>query len=156
MKKTVEYFVSKPIPTAFEDWNWRQRDRQSRRDLRQAATTQFFGHQAADNDCRSLRQHGEESQPNHGKPEDLQADSLHEWRKRRIRHESPVKMAGIAEELEFVAMEAVAAIGEHVNQGHCRGDGKQPGPLWPGLAIETRRTLHFIGWRHITPFKICL
>ncbi len=50
---------------------------------------------------------------------------LDEGREWRIGDESPVEMAGVGEELEFVAMEAVAAVGEEMKEGDGGGDGEE-------------------------------
>jgi hypothetical protein len=42
-------------------------------------------------------------------------------------------VARIAQELEFVAVEAVAAVGEHVKQRDCGGEAKQDWPCSPAL-----------------------
>ena len=76
-----------------------------------------------------LREDGEEAQADERDAEDREADVLDEGREGRIGDESPVEMAGIAEELEFVAMEAVAAVGEHVEQGDGGGEGEEEWPL---------------------------
>jgi hypothetical protein len=69
-----------------------------------------------------LRDDGEESEADDVESEEMQGDVFDEGREWRIRHESPFEMAGIAEELEFVAMKAVSPVGEHV--GECDESGQ--------------------------------
>jgi hypothetical protein len=42
-----------------------------------------------------------------------------------VSDEAPIEMAGVTEELKFVAMYAVAIIGEKVEEGDEGGDGQQ-------------------------------
>ena len=82
-------------------------------------------HEAGENDDRGLRQHGEEPQADHGEPEERETNALDERREWRIGDESPVEMARVAEELQLVAMKAVAAVGEQVQEGDGGGDGEE-------------------------------
>src|SRR5262249_36979250 len=55
----------------------------------------------------------------------IQPDPLNERRKRWIRNKPPIQMPCIGEKLQFVAMKAVAAIGEDMENREYRGHGKQ-------------------------------
>jgi hypothetical protein len=46
-------------------------------------------------------------------------------------------MPGIAQELEFVAVKSVAAIGEHVGKRHCGGNGQQEQGFGPVAGIQS-------------------
>ena len=59
----------------------------------------------------SLRDDREQPQADQREPEEAEADVLDKGSEGRIGDESPVEMAGIAEELELVAVKAVAAVG---------------------------------------------
>ena len=107
----------------------RERNGQGSGDLSQAAAAELARHEAGDDDGRGLREDGEEPQPNQRKTEERQADALDEGRERRIGDKSPVEMARIAQELEFVAVKAVAAVGEHVKQRDGGGNAKQNRPI---------------------------
>jgi hypothetical protein len=50
---------------------------------------------------------------------------LHKWRQRRVRHKSPVKMPRVAQELQLIAMEAVAIVGEQMDERDCGADADQ-------------------------------
>ena len=79
----------------------------------------------ADDDHQRLRDDGKQAQAYERKAEESEADTLKERRHGRIGDESPVEVARIAEELEFVAVKAVAAVGGEVDQRDGGGDGKQ-------------------------------
>ena len=110
----------------------RECDGEGGRGLREAAAAEFFRHEAGDDEGCRLREDGEEAQADERNAEEREADVLEEWRERRVGDESPVEVARIAEELEFVAVEAVAAVGEHVQERDGGGDGEQDGPCGPG------------------------
>ena len=82
-----------------------------------------------------------ESKPQsyHGNAEDGQADALHERRERRIRNESPVHVAGIAQELQFVAVKPVAVVGEDVKQCDASRNDDQNHGVDPRIAIGQNR-----------------
>ena len=50
-----------------------------------------------------------------------------------IGDKAPVEVAGIAEELEFVAMESIAAVGEDVEQRYSGGQAEEKRPLGRAL-----------------------
>jgi hypothetical protein len=104
---------------AFEERQGREGYGEGGGELREALAAKFFGHEAGDDDGRGLKDDGEEAQPTK-KRQRAEADVFEERRERRIGDESPVEMAGVAQELEFIAVEAVAAVGEHVEQAQRR------------------------------------
>ena len=69
------------------------------------------------------RDDGEETQADQRKAEEAEADALEEGRERRVGDKAPVEVARIGEELQLVAMEAVAAVGEDVREREDGGDG---------------------------------
>ena len=97
--------------------------------LRKAGGAQLLCHETGDDNRQGLTKYGEQAKANERYAEDRQPDVLDEWREWRVGDESPVEMAGIAEKLEFVAMKAVAAIGEDVEQGNGGGEGEKEWPL---------------------------
>ena len=101
-------------------------------DLSQSSAAEIAGHEAGDENGRGLGQNREEPQPDERQAEDAEGDVLHEGREGRIADVSPVEMAGVGEELEFVAMEAVMAVGEAVGECKCSRDGGQHGQVGPG------------------------
>jgi len=72
----------------------------------------------------------------HREPEDLKANTLYERRQGRIGHKAPIEMAGIAEKLEFVAMEAITAVGGEMEQRYGGRDAEQNGPFGLARGIE--------------------
>ena len=66
--------------------------------------------------------------PDERKAEESEADVLEERRQRRIGYESPVEVARIAQELEFVTVKSVAAVGEDVDERDGGGDEEKN---WP-------------------------
>ena len=78
--------------------------------------------------------------------EEAHADTLNEGRERRICYESPVEMACIAEKLQFIAVKAVAAVGEDVKKGKGSGDGDEDQPV-TGAGCHGRRSFLFGGER---------
>jgi hypothetical protein len=102
---------------ALEERQRRERDSKRGGDLSQAPAAQFAGHQAGDDNGPGLGEDGKEPQADERGAEQRHADVFDKGRKGRIGHESPVEMAGVGEELEFVAVEAVAAVGEQMQQG---------------------------------------
>jgi hypothetical protein len=83
--------------------------------LSQASAAEYPCHPTSDENRYALRYYGEESQSNQGESEEVKADSLKEWRERRIRNEAPIQMESIGERLKFIAMKAVSLIGEQMN-----------------------------------------
>jgi hypothetical protein len=101
--------------------------------LGETGAAEFLGHEAGDDNDRSLRENGEETKANHREAEEREADVFDEGCEGRIGDKAPVEMAGIAEELEFVAMEAVTAVGEDVEKRDSGGKAEEKRPL--GLAL---------------------
>ena len=50
---------------------------------------------------------------------------LEKRREGRIGDESPIEMAGVAEELKLIAMKAVAVVGEQMDDRNGRRDGDE-------------------------------
>jgi hypothetical protein len=128
-----------------------KRDGERRGELRQARAAQLARHEPGDNDGRSLRQHREEPQADHGKAEEAEADALDKRREGRIGDESPVEMAGVAEELELVAMKAVAAVGEQMKKRDGGGDGEQMSGVGAGRGFGGRLACGMEGVRGSSP-----
>ena len=105
---------------AFKERQRRKCDGERGSDLREAVAAEFARHEAGDDDDRGLREHREQAQADHGKAEERQADVLDERSERRIGDKSPVEMARVAEELQLVAMKAVAAVGEEMKRARWR------------------------------------
>jgi hypothetical protein len=103
------------------------------------------------NDGRRLREDRKEPQPHHREAEEFEADAFHKGREAADRHKSPVKMPRIAEKLEFIAVKAVAAIGEQVNERHRGGDGQQEQGFGLGAAVQSIRVLVHFDCRHRNP-----
>ena len=61
----------------------------------------------------------------HGEAEESESDVLDEWREGRIGDESPVEMARVGQELQLVAMKAVAVVGEQMEERDGGGDGEE-------------------------------
>ena len=70
-----------------------------------------------------LADDGKHPQADQRQAEEAEADALDEGRERRVRDIAPVEMARVAEELEFVAVEAIAAVGGDMHDCGCDGDG---------------------------------
>ena len=75
--------------------------------------------------------------PDHVEAEEAETDALDKRRERRVSDESPIEMARVREELQLVAMKAVAAIGEDVEEHDGGGDGEEDGGLSAGARART-------------------
>ena len=98
----------------------RERNRKRSSHLGETSSAQFPRHQPSKDNSQRLRDHGKHSQSHHRQSKDGKPNPLHKRRQRRIRHESPVQMPRIAQNLQLVSMKSVPPIGEHVNQRHNR------------------------------------
>ncbi len=107
-----------------KDGQRRERYCECRCELSETAAAEVARHEAADDDDYCLREDGEEAETGEREAEEGEADVLDERRERGIGDEAPVEMARVGEELQFVAMEAVLAIGEEVAEGGDEGDGE--------------------------------
>ncbi len=98
---------------AVEDRNRRKSDREGRSDLSEARAAEVAGHETGEtNDCDALREDGKQAQTDQGEAKEARPMRSRKGVEGRISDESPVEMARIAEELQLVAMKAVAAVGE--------------------------------------------
>ena len=96
-------------------------------DLGETAAAEFARHQTAYDDHRGLSDDRKQAQAHHRQTEEAKADVFEKWREGRIGDESPIEVAGVAEELKFIAMKAVAAVGGDVDdmpqRRRCRTKG---------------------------------
>jgi hypothetical protein len=65
----------------------------------------------------------EHAQADEREAEEAEADALKERRERRVGDKAPVEVARVREELQLVAMESVAVIGQDVGEREGGGDG---------------------------------
>ena len=101
--------------------------RQARRQPGRGGRPEVARHEAADDDRDGLRDDREDAQADEREAKESEADVLNERRERGIGDKAPVEMARIGEELQLVAMETVAAVGEQMEErdgGSDADDGK--------------------------------
>ena len=124
---------------AFKERKRGESDGEGRGDLRQSRAAEFAGHEPAENDDDRLRDDRGEAETDDGDAEESEADVLHEWSEGRVSDESPVEVARVGEELQLVAMKAVAVVGEEMKERDGGGDGEEDGGI--GCERGTR-----VGW----------
>ena len=61
---------------------------------------------------------------------------LDEWSEWRIGDESPVQMPRVAEELQLVAMKAIAAVREQMDESDRGRDGEQDRKVCPSICLH--------------------
>ena len=109
---------------AFKDRQGRECDGQRGCDLGETVAAEVARHEAGDEDDDGLREDRKEAQTGEREAEEGEADVLDERRERRIGDKTPIEMPRVGEELQLVAMEAVAAVGEQMAEGGGTGDGE--------------------------------
>jgi hypothetical protein len=84
--------------------------------LREALPAEFAGRETADHDGDGLCDEGGESETDQREAENCERDAFDKGGERPVCDESPIEMACVAEELEFVAMKSVAVIRKDVDE----------------------------------------
>ncbi len=89
---------------------------------------------------RGLRNDRKQAQAHERKAKEAEADVLEKRRQGRVGDESPIEMTGVAEELQLIAMKAVAAVGGRWRMATAaampsRESGRVRGSLAGGVGI---------------------
>jgi len=84
--------------------------------LREAAAAHFFGHAAGEEDTDGLQEGREKAEADEGRTEKEDGDPAEEGSQGRIRDVAPGEMAGVFQNGELVAVEAVAVGGEEMEK----------------------------------------
>src|SRR5579885_2950593 len=128
----------------------------SGKDLCAAASAEFASHQARENGDDADGYSSKKPEADQGGAEESEFEPGDQRGKRRVDDIAPVQMAGVVERLEFIAMEAVLAVGQNVknqesqrdkneNAGIRRKRGRKPFHFISALEITSRYCGRFAG-----------
>ena len=120
---------------------------ESSENLRASGAAELTRHQTSKDNRDGLHKPGEKTEARERGAEEQQRESREEWRDWRIGNVAPGEVAGVVEEREFVAIEAVAIAGKEVEKqsGKCDGEKRDEiaapeGVRWSGKARGGRKS----------------
>jgi hypothetical protein len=93
--------------------------------LRATGAAKFARHEAREDDGDGLHKPGEKPEAGKRSAEEQERKAREEWRDGRIGNVTPGEVAGVVEEREFVAIEAVAIAGEEVKEERRKSDSEE-------------------------------
>jgi hypothetical protein len=106
--------------------------------LRATGAAKFARHEAREDDGDGLHKPGEKPEAGKRSAEEQEREAREEWRDGRIGNVTPGEVAGVVEEREFVAIEAVAIAGEEVEKQRGKGDSEERDKIAAPEGVWTR------------------
>jgi len=114
-------------------------------ELRETAAAHVFSHAARKEDACGLQEGGEETEADEGSAEQDEGKTREEGSEGRVGSIAPGEMAGVFEEGEFVAVEAVATCGEEMEEDGGGGEEEEKDEIGAGLLREGCRRARLCG-----------